>query len=606
MDKKYFQLNLPLFTERLKIMTSNTLDLLSEETTRILCLQADTLTKALKINNFLNSGTSQKEKTIGIKEIEEWVGHLENERQKLDKLEMVLAVIGTMKAGKSTTINAIVGMEILPNRETAMTTLPTLIRNKHGQIQPVLTINKIQPLLALSKNVAAKLKQLDSDEKDKIDLQGIEDGKTLIAQLVQQGGYTFETEYEGQEAIFEFLRHLNDIMRLAKDEIINILPPYSEYENLDDLPVIEVEFCHLKDNQGMAQGSLAILDTPGPNEFGQSEALRRVFKTQLEKASAVLLVTDFTQMRTEADQNVREQLAAIDSYLSKDRLYVIVNKYDMWNTNCMKIDEVKNYVAGNLMEGKVEATQVFPVSSYLAYLANRAKGYLVQNDKLPSCEQEPWVVDFAIKAFGEGWDEEDINDIAKVKKRIEKLWGKSFFDEPVEKVIKEAHTNAAKISLKSAISKIAEYNREFSNTLNLRSNAMTKNISEIQQMMHNFQSDIDRCEEVKKDVLSTTTKFLSVLEQDMSGVMATQQTNIRKIIDKFFDEGKMMETALQEQMVIKALETLKADNLRNFLRDFAMGVGFSQLIENQNTKYRHKQEEKIRQTFDPSSPPNCF
>ncbi|HBV0140261.1 TPA: antirestriction protein [Escherichia coli] len=29
---------------------------------------------------------------------------------------MVLAVVGTMKAGKSTTINAIVGQEILPNR----------------------------------------------------------------------------------------------------------------------------------------------------------------------------------------------------------------------------------------------------------------------------------------------------------------------------------------------------------------------------------------------------------------------------------------------------------------------------------------------------------
>lgn len=32
------------------------------------------------------------------------------------ELEMVLAVVGTMKAGKSTTINAIVGTEILPNR----------------------------------------------------------------------------------------------------------------------------------------------------------------------------------------------------------------------------------------------------------------------------------------------------------------------------------------------------------------------------------------------------------------------------------------------------------------------------------------------------------
>jgi replication fork clamp-binding protein CrfC len=74
--------------------------------------------------------------------VEAWISNLQNEQQKLDKLEMVLAVIGTMKAGKSTTINAIVGMEILPNRETAMTTLPTLIRNIHGQSEPVLKIEK--------------------------------------------------------------------------------------------------------------------------------------------------------------------------------------------------------------------------------------------------------------------------------------------------------------------------------------------------------------------------------------------------------------------------------------------------------------------------------
>ena len=46
---------------------------------------------------------------------------LENERRKLENLDMVLAVVGTMKAGKSTTINAIVGAEVLPNRNRPMT-----------------------------------------------------------------------------------------------------------------------------------------------------------------------------------------------------------------------------------------------------------------------------------------------------------------------------------------------------------------------------------------------------------------------------------------------------------------------------------------------------
>lgn len=58
---------------------------------------------------------------------------LRGEAIKLEELETVLAVVGTMKAGKSTTINAIVGTEILPNRNTPMTAIPTLIKHTQGQ-----------------------------------------------------------------------------------------------------------------------------------------------------------------------------------------------------------------------------------------------------------------------------------------------------------------------------------------------------------------------------------------------------------------------------------------------------------------------------------------
>ena len=59
---------------------------------------------------------------------------------------LVLAVVGTMKAGKSTTINAIVGREIMPNCNRPMTALPTLIRHVPGRVQPLLRPQKVQPL----------------------------------------------------------------------------------------------------------------------------------------------------------------------------------------------------------------------------------------------------------------------------------------------------------------------------------------------------------------------------------------------------------------------------------------------------------------------------
>src|SRR5699024_8193293 len=45
--------------------------------------------------------------------VETQLSMLNNELLKITRLEMVLAIVGTMKAGKSTTINAIVGTEVL-------------------------------------------------------------------------------------------------------------------------------------------------------------------------------------------------------------------------------------------------------------------------------------------------------------------------------------------------------------------------------------------------------------------------------------------------------------------------------------------------------------
>lgn len=222
---------------------------------------------------------AQQQKNHKAKYFEEGIKNIDNEIQKLEKMEVVIAVVGTMKAGKSTTINAIVGTEVLPNRNAPMTTLPTLIRNVHGQTEPVLKLEKLQPLEDLSKQIATKLAALDkSNEIEKLKLYNEKDGKELIDFLLKNQRYQFKKVYYEQQAIFEFLTHLNDSMRLAKEPLINVEPPYHKYQNVNELPVIEVEFHHLKNKSNLGQGSLAILDTPGANEAGQSDALKKFLR----------------------------------------------------------------------------------------------------------------------------------------------------------------------------------------------------------------------------------------------------------------------------------------------------------------------------------------
>jgi len=59
----------------------------------------------------------------------------------VEKLELMMAIVAPMKAGKSTIINAIAGQAILPSRNAAMTTLPTQIIFNPDLAQPTLTLS---------------------------------------------------------------------------------------------------------------------------------------------------------------------------------------------------------------------------------------------------------------------------------------------------------------------------------------------------------------------------------------------------------------------------------------------------------------------------------
>ncbi len=83
---------------------------------------------------------------------------LEGEHRKVVSQKMVLAIVGTRKANKSITINAIVGTEVLPNRNRPMTALPTYIRHRLVQILPLMFFPHVAPIKALMGQPQTQLK----------------------------------------------------------------------------------------------------------------------------------------------------------------------------------------------------------------------------------------------------------------------------------------------------------------------------------------------------------------------------------------------------------------------------------------------------------------
>ena len=136
-----------------------------------------------------------------------------------------------MKAGKSTTINAIVGREIMPNRNRPMTTLPTLIRHTSGKTEPELKFNPDAVNTFIGEIRDILLQNHDETLKGHSELKENNDLLSLIEDIRQH--MNFSDTYHGEEKIFDFLKRLNDLARLAKvlNESLetNLTFPYVAY-----------------------------------------------------------------------------------------------------------------------------------------------------------------------------------------------------------------------------------------------------------------------------------------------------------------------------------------------------------------------------------------
>ncbi|MGN6234323.1 MAG: dynamin family protein [Trinickia sp.] len=464
---------------------------------------------------------------------------------KTRNLDMVLAVVGTMKAGKSTCINAIVGQEILPNRNRPMTALPTLIRHKPGAATPVLHFgeSKQGPVLALVQQMQKVLAKKDHSGHRSIagdaDLLAL---SKAIGTQAGKSGYKLKARYEGEEGIFAFLKGLNDLVRLAKE--LGLRFPFEHYTSIADFPEIEVEFFHLKDAaQDGTLGNFALLDTPGFNEAGQSEHLLPMLTEQLEKATAVLAVLDYTQLKSESEAQLRKELEEIAAF-SGERMFCLVNKFDQHNSNSDDADATRAYVAGNLLEKvfgpEVEvASRIFPVSGQQAYLAKRAELEIERHGSLgwQAGQKESWVDTFGDKAFGLRYSK-FINDREEVAAACKDLWARSRFDAPLVNAVRYSHNNAARMAIQAAVAKLGEIAGEDGDTargigamLNLRLQGLDLDAEQIERLIADLNAKLkslgSRKAKVGKKLDDLVNEVRDNMKTSLKGLTKEVKTKIK-------------------------------------------------------------------------------
>ena len=518
-------------------MHEKNIALLCDEADRLLQLNINLLRQMVEEPDVLSDSKNEKrllfDKQKALKRIEE----LEGEQIKTARREMVLAVVGTMKAGKSTTINAIVGQEILPNRNRPMTSVPTLIRHVPGKTEPVLHLEHIQPVRNLLITLQEKL-ATPAGQQVAQTLQQTGDTRELLDILTDDGW--LKNEYHGEEEIFTGLASLNDLVRLAAAMETEF--PFDEYAEVQKLPVIDVEFSHLV-GMDACQGTLTLLDTPGPNEAGQPQ-MEVMMRDQLQKASAVLAVMDYTQMNSKADEDVRKELNAIAD-VSAGRLFVLVNKFDEKDRNGDGADAVRQKVPAMLNSDVLPASRVYPGSSRQAYLANRALHELRKNGTLPV--DEAWVDDFVREAFGRMKKDYVCKDSELATEGATDLWECSLIDQLITEVILSSHSRAAALAVDSAAAKLMQNAENISEYLSLRHQGLMQSIQSLQAHITSLLEDIREIADCQEQVTADVRMAMEEIDARTRELLTGVCTSLEEELNDYFRSGKRKEQQMLEE-----------------------------------------------------------
>jgi hypothetical protein len=447
-------------------------------------------------------------------------------------LQLRMAIVAPMKAGKSTIINAIAGQELLPSCAVAMTTIPTEI---------VFNPEIDEPVLNLSTNTLDVFQNLEQDLKHKVNQLGIEPLQQrlsryphlldLFGEIATSPKSPFAKQVTGREAIVKTLNRLNHLIRIYSV----IEPTQDPLAQLQDIPSIETPCLSLDNNQqAQTLGRLTIIDTPGPNEAGDGLRLTAVVEEQLRRSSIVLVVLDFTQFNNEAAETIKNQIQPIIESIGKDNLYVLVNKIDQRRPGDMTSEQVKEFVVADLgLNSEDDHNRVFEVAAVRAFAATKFLLEIQQNPGIQLLEIKS-LTSLAQEVLGIDWDEElnDIN-VEILSKKAQKLWHKSGFAPFVESAIAALMLNAAPQCLSNALNLSRNHLLAIKDDLNLRNNAISKDTAKIQEEIVALETDLNYLESCR-DRLSSIADIKIKLQQNLEILLAQLKTEAAVDVENFF------------------------------------------------------------------------
>jgi hypothetical protein len=448
------------------------------------------------------------------------VRDLKEQLRKLNDLELRMAVVAPMKAGKSTIVNALVGENLLPARTAAMTTIPTEISHSAHEKIPCLTLTRTavetfsRALTRMQGLVRRRPRQVLRQQTAQFpQVEPVVDllRDTNVARILQKS--------RGAQAIQATLLRLNDISRLTA----LLLPAETPLRTLraDDVPRIETTFWPIQgDDKVQHLGKLVLVDTPGPDEAILHRELEPIVAVELRRSSMVLLVLDFTQLNNLASARVHDQVRDVINALGRDSLLVLVNKIDQRRQDAPSTAEVQDFIRANLrLESIAGRHHVFEVSGLWAFRAAEALRALRESPGEVKIWQSPAACRLMQEMHPFEWEAlmptlspQDIETKAQL------LWDRSGFAAFLEYVRVLLTREIAPKCIVAAMANAEQHLRWLENELGSRIGDFKAEAKELADRLANVERERRRATRAKKSLERSVRTAYSELQADLQSL----------------------------------------------------------------------------------------
>jgi Dynamin family len=472
---------------------------------------------------------------------------MKDERIKVLQLENRVLFTGPMKAGKTTTINAIVGSDILPTREEAMTAVPTLVKNTQGRTTPMLRLKEAERL----NEFVARLREA------RVPPSAVSAGARASLAAIGRGEVHFVELLEGLEPIGQALTVLNDALRIAHacDLAEEMLELFAKSQ--DALPAVEVQFSNLG---GLLEpgdlGRLVLVDSPGPNEARLSGRLVDIVNAQLDRCSALVLVNNYTVMGAKADE---EMTLLVKHYLERSnrtKNIILLNKYDAASGKSRPLEQMRKDLSGEF--SCISEENVFAVSSVMAAKATFADKQLRASGRI---DDKALRDEFGRLAFGASYKPSAprFDQPERWLEMVPCVWELSFFDaipvahnearapEPDEATfvsrMREASRRAASRCMESALDELTRHNRIVQAFLGVRGKLNEREIEGLKPLISALNADIAKIASAQTLVDQRLNEAFALLIADFDKSAATWIDYVDGQIKRYF-EGTILDALI--------------------------------------------------------------